>query len=513
MDAKELLAKYAQGERDFTGIALGECQLIGSDLSDIILRGATLNVANLSSADLTRADLSQALLNVSRLTGVNLSQANLSGCKLNVANLIRARLIDANLATASMIRAEMLRANLTNAHAVAIDLSEADLREAQCRQANFNIANLSRTDLRGSSWLGASLEQAILNNANGDRANLQGANLSGAELRHGVLTQANLSGAILRDANLRWANLSGANLRNADLTNAKLSGAKLVGASFEGANLTNTLLVHTDLQNANLMHTTWVESDASGAKLTGIKLFGALRYNLTLQDADCQWVDLSPNGDQHRVQQFANPREMALFFSRALSQVKLVVNAPLTPAGLKAFSDALSLIAEAEPKLVVVPSIESIRRQTVLTYTAANDSLLLALAYGALMPFQQGREARQLLLNVVTPMKELLKTTAMGSTIRQIVPHMLRALGKTHQQLAPLERASGLRRDHPFLKAPLGLTVINSSNYQLGLFQGASPMGEPIDTNMVEDPILNHNPETLPPMSALLAFIQGCHQV
>ena len=84
MDAKALLAKYAQGERDFTGIALGECQLIGAELPDIILRGATLNVANFSSANLSRADLSQALLNVSRLTGVNLTEANLSGCKLNV---------------------------------------------------------------------------------------------------------------------------------------------------------------------------------------------------------------------------------------------------------------------------------------------------------------------------------------------------------------------------------------------------------------------------------------------
>jgi hypothetical protein len=44
MDAKELLAKYAQGERDFTGIALGECQLIGAELSEIILRGLPLTL-------------------------------------------------------------------------------------------------------------------------------------------------------------------------------------------------------------------------------------------------------------------------------------------------------------------------------------------------------------------------------------------------------------------------------------------------------------------------------------
>lgn len=508
MDAKQLLAQYAQGQRDFTGLVLGECQLIGCNLSGINLRGAQLNVANFSSADLSEADLSQAQLNVSRLTGVNLTRANLSGCKLNVANLIRAILVDANLATSSLIRAEMLRANLTHAHAVAIDLSEADLREAQCRQANFNIANLSRTDLRGSSWLGASLEQAILNNANGDRVNLQGANLSGAELRHSVLTQANLSGAVLRDANLRWANLSGANLRNADLTNAKLSGAKLVGTSFEGANLTNTLLVHADLHNANLMHTTWVDSDASGANLTGVKLFGTLRYNLTLQDTDCQWVDLSPNGDRHKVQQFASSREMAVFFSRALSQVKLVVNAEFTPAGMKALSTAICQLTEVIPSLAVAPSVETIRRQTILTYTAANDLLLLALAYVTLMPFQQGQEARQLLVNLAEPMKDLVKTTSAGSTMGQIVTQMVRALAKVHRRL---ESFTQLNWADPFLQAPLGLTVVNSSNHQLSLYQGGAWVTKTSDEMPPECLAVDNKSDIFPPMSALLAFTQGCH--
>jgi uncharacterized protein YjbI with pentapeptide repeats len=511
MDAQELLAKYSQGQRDFIGLDLGECQLIGASLADINLRGAQLNVANLSSADLSRADLSQAQLNVSRLTGGNLSQANLSGCKLNVANLIRARLVDANLATASLIRAEMLRANLTNAHAVAIDLSEADLREAQCRQANFNIANLSRADLRGSSWIGASLEQAILNNCNGDRANFQGANLAGAELRHSVLTQADLSGAVLRDANLRWANLSGANLSGADLTNAKLSGAKLVGTCFEGANLSNALLVHADLHNANLMNTTWVNSDASGANLSGVKLFGALRYNLTLQEAECQWVDLSPNGDQHRVQHFATPKEMVVFFSRALSQVKLEVNAQLTPAGMKALSEALCWLGEVAPSLAIAPAIDIIRRHTTLTYTAADDRQLLALAYGAVLPFYQGSTARQGLLNLAVALKGVVGTASLGSKLGPTMATMLQTLAKVHQKLALQEQTSPPNREHPFLQASLRLTLVNSSNYHLTVFQGAG-QGSPQDETWTTEisPPTGYT-EGLPPMSALLAFAQGCH--
>jgi uncharacterized protein YjbI with pentapeptide repeats len=512
MDAKELLAQYNQGKRDFSGIDLAECQLIGTALPDIILRGAFLNVANLSSTNMSRADLSQAQLNVGRLTGVNLTQANLSGCKLNVANLIRAILVDANLATASLIRAEMLRANLTNAHAVAVDLSEADLREAQLRQANFNIANLSRTDLRGSSWLGASLEQAILNNANADRTNFQGANLSGAELRHSVLTQANLSGAILRDANLRWANLNGANLRNADLTNAKLSGAKLVGASFEGANLTNALLVHADLNNANLMHSTWIDSDASGASLTGLKLFGALRYNLTLQDADCQWVDLSPNGDRYNVQHFASPREMTRFFSRSLSQVELVVNAALTPSALKALSEAICLISEVSPILAVAPAIELVRRQTTLTYTAANDLVLLALAYGVLVPFKDGISARQVLLALAAPLKEITKTAVMGPAAVHIIDQMLQVLVKTKHRLGSLNQPQAMFTVDPFLQAPLRLTIVNSSNYRLTIYQGSSlNIAEGADQDSSELDI-GAKAEVLTPMSALLTFAQGCHK-
>ncbi len=395
---------------------------------------------------------------------------------------------------------------------MAVDLSEADLREAQCRQANFNIANLSRTDLRGSSWSGASLEQATLNNVNGDRADLQGANLSGAELRHSVLTQADLSGAVLRDANLRWANLSGANLRNADLTNAKLSGAKLVGTSFEGANLTDTLLVHADLSNANLMHTTWVNSDASGANLTGVKLFGALRYNLTLQDANCPWIDLSPNGDRLKVQQFGSPREISLFFSRALSQVKLVVNAQLSPQALRTLSEAICQLADIVPPLAVAPAIEIIRRQTILTYTAPNDILLLAVAYSALMPFQQGKEARQLLLNLAAPLKELVKTASMGSSVSRISTQILKVLTKAHHRLAPLDQGAVINRNHPFLQASLRLTVVNSSNYQLTVYQGTALVDNGNGQRDSEITSLEQQPNILPPMSALLAFAQGCHQ-
>jgi len=76
--ATTLLQKYAQGERDFSGISLNECTLSGAKLPQIILRGADLKVVNLSTANLCQSDLQGAVLNVSRLSGANLSQASTS---------------------------------------------------------------------------------------------------------------------------------------------------------------------------------------------------------------------------------------------------------------------------------------------------------------------------------------------------------------------------------------------------------------------------------------------------
>ncbi|MDA0674644.1 MAG: pentapeptide repeat-containing protein, partial [Cyanobacteria bacterium] len=99
----ELLARYDQGERDFSKVLLNECNLAGAQLPRIVLRQASLNIVNLSTANLSHGDLEGASLNVSRFSGANLSQARMCHVQLNVANLIRAILVGADLTEASMI--------------------------------------------------------------------------------------------------------------------------------------------------------------------------------------------------------------------------------------------------------------------------------------------------------------------------------------------------------------------------------------------------------------------------
>ena len=63
MDAKELLDRYAKGERIFTGI-----NLIGAELNEASLSFANLRGADLVGVDLSGADLSGADLDIDRRT-------------------------------------------------------------------------------------------------------------------------------------------------------------------------------------------------------------------------------------------------------------------------------------------------------------------------------------------------------------------------------------------------------------------------------------------------------------
>jgi len=77
MEAKELLKRYNEKERDFRGANLSWVNLSETDLHGIDLRGADLRGADLSGADLRGADLRGALLRETDLRGANLEYSSL----------------------------------------------------------------------------------------------------------------------------------------------------------------------------------------------------------------------------------------------------------------------------------------------------------------------------------------------------------------------------------------------------------------------------------------------------
>lgn len=123
LDSKELLARYALGERDFQGV----------DLSGSSLPGADLRQANFSKTILCRSNLQAA-----NLLNANLREANLGGSNLFGANLCYANLQNANLCYANLSGANLRRADLRGANLSGVTLWRAELGEASLEGAFFD---------------------------------------------------------------------------------------------------------------------------------------------------------------------------------------------------------------------------------------------------------------------------------------------------------------------------------------------------------------------------------------
>jgi uncharacterized protein YjbI with pentapeptide repeats len=463
--ATTLLKKYAQGERDFSHAKLNECVLSGKKLPNIILRGADLNVANLSNANLSQGDFQEAVLNVSRLSGANLSQANLQATQMNVANLIQAILVGANLTRASLIRAEMLRADLSNTNLTQANLQEADLREVRLRWSNLARANLSRSNLRRSSLIGANLSNTQAHSVNLEGADLNNAVMIDMECRHGNLRTANLSGTNLRGANLRWANLTGANLKDADLTDAKLSGADLTGAQLEGATLENTILVHADLSRSNLRHARCVGADLSGATLTGIQLQGAIVYDVQTAEVVCDWIDLSPYGDQSQRRHFNTGQDVHTFLNQRPAQVMMEVDGVMNLEAHAALARIFAQLAGANPVLSRPPNIKLTHRHTQLSFITDDEIELPAIAYLATLPFRDGATIQEILDMLCREgLTQPYRPFALDESDREL--HRV----KTMLQQQDLSFLGELTADHAFFARPLQVKLINAHGRPLELY-------------------------------------------
>jgi hypothetical protein len=103
---------------------------------------------------------------------------------------------------------------------------------------------------------------------------------------------ADLFGADLSDANL-----SGADLTAVDLSRADLGGAKLSGAYLRVANLNKADLSEADLSGADLTRSSLVKTNLTGATLTGCSIYGISAWNLKLEGATQQNLNVSDSGE------------------------------------------------------------------------------------------------------------------------------------------------------------------------------------------------------------------------
>lgn len=471
MDIQELTQLYNNGKREFQGLNLPEANLMSINLSGCDLSSAILSVSNLSGANLEGINLSYAKLNVARLSGANLKSACLDHANLNVANLINADLQKANLQNASLVRAELIRTQLTGANLTESNLSGADLREAILKDCQLDRSNISESHLKGAILTHSSLEEVQLSSSDLSRADLRGANLNQADLKQCNLLGANLQGASLQGANLRWANLTGANLEGANLTNAKLSGANLTQANLKQANLTQASLVHTDFTSANLIEVEWDGCDLSEAQLTGSKLYGVSRYNLKTKDIVCEWIDLSPQGDDTAIQKFT-PQLLSKFFNEIQPKVQIQIEALLTfPAvlNLLAFYQKLSSIY---PFFSSPPSIEVGKRRTLLTFIVDDNERIFSMAYLAILPFYDYKATHRNISQLVRLLTDY-PQDQLVIRVRQQITQLTNHISQINLKLkaVPLINYTVLPESaQHFFHLPTSSTLINSENKALKLY-------------------------------------------
>ncbi|MBE9095237.1 pentapeptide repeat-containing protein [Tychonema sp. LEGE 07203] len=460
----ELVKRYTEGDRDFTGINLNEANLSRINLSQSILRRASLFVTNISGANLSEADLSEANLNVARLSSTNLSRAILNRAALNVANLVRADLSGAQLIGASLIRGELVRCELSQTNFSGANLTEADLREVKLTEANLCGANLSGANLRGASASSANFQGANLHGADLTKAELSGVNFSSADLRQASLQQVNFSGADLSGANLKWADLSGANLKDADLSDAKLSGANLNGADLRNTNLANANLVHADLTETNLINADWVGADLTGATLTGAKLYLVPRFGIIADNIACEWVDISPDGDRTLIQQFNSPSESRKFLNHTPGLVRIVVDAVLDYSANIALATAYSEIARHYRPMSCPPDIEVGYRRTTLTFRLDSDEHLLPVAFLAILPFNDALETQK---NIVAVSKYIASQDLKKKRIVQLYKSLNVAIDNLNEAREMLQAAVSSGRKIKFFQSPTQTILISSGQESL----------------------------------------------
>ena len=306
LDRDELVRRFEQGQRDFTGADLSAADLQNLTLGGIILRNANLRKAKLfgtsfKGADLTESDLSGTYLAKAELSGAKARRTNFHGCRMDGVSwddvdLQSARLTEVNLRNATLNSCVMKSAGLKDAdltnltlHNVRLygifaeetcwhgaqltecrlnngRLAKADLAEARFERCRFESANLSgatcqashfeRCDFVEADLSGADFTDCHLEQGRFERTNLSGTRLEGTRMANSQAVRANFS-----RANLNKADLSGSNLSQADLYRADLRNATLNGTILEGADLSSADVVDTHVNEATVF---------TAAKTTGV---------------------------------------------------------------------------------------------------------------------------------------------------------------------------------------------------------------------------------------------------
>jgi len=123
----EILKKYAQGVKDFSGIDIRKAPMMGVSLRGVVLDGSNLSQIDLSKANLTQSSLIRVNLNLADLNQAILTEVNLSNSFLTQVNLHEAHLEKANFSAAILHGVNFHLSHLAQANFSGADLTKAKL--------------------------------------------------------------------------------------------------------------------------------------------------------------------------------------------------------------------------------------------------------------------------------------------------------------------------------------------------------------------------------------------------
>jgi len=271
MNAKELLERYADGERDFEGVNLSGVIMKNSDLTGINLKGAILSQSNLEKVTLNDANLNQCSFREARLSTVDFWDADLS---------------EADFSGAYLYRVIFARANLKKTNFYSLVCLDKDCK--------FEGAKMTHASFKNTEMRYRNLSEFDLENCDFSETNLENANFSSANCKKVNFKRSNLGGAIFKNTGLEEANLKRANLNKANLMKSQLTSA-----SFVGANLTD----------ANLYLANYEEAELLGAIMPDGEIYDPENYSIIVtpeQSSHSQFIDTenapkSPNSHHQAV--------------------------------------------------------------------------------------------------------------------------------------------------------------------------------------------------------------------
>jgi uncharacterized protein YjbI with pentapeptide repeats len=122
-----------------------------------------------------------------------------------------------------------------------------------------------------------------------------------------------------------------------------------------------------DLTRANLIGADWVGADLSGATLTGAKIYDVTRFGIKTEGVTCDWVDISPNGDQSCVQRIGADY-VPIFFREMPPTVEIQIDAALDHETNMMLAAAYRQLAQLDHLRFNPPNIRMGRRRTSQTW-------------------------------------------------------------------------------------------------------------------------------------------------